>query len=1318
MLHSFISLIGVYGVSDHSREPHTGPQDTPWNYTGQLFSNSAAVTPFRLGTPTSEGKTSRPTTSSSEHTHRKAGVFLERPRPLHKIVPGNNADLSPFVPPIPMASLKATGAGASFSTDDFNHLLSRSRGFSIASRSTPMSAPAYTDDPRVVQSSDAGRGRTLTSGGNRSSTPTWSLPQPIARLASASSVVGTIASGVVNRGSRNASTSSTSMAAASGSGESPKLVEYLESIKNRTENGNKISPWLGPRPLDSRPVRLHLSRILGTGPFATSSAKATGGERLSSTTFNTIPSGTGANSALRSHLASTKINKTGGRYLQGATTHKPLFGFLLSGFNTSTFNQTNHQLGLVFGGLNITTCSGSATSTAHVVYEVVTSTILVNETITLGQNATTPLPVFMTPPPACQIITAPCEGVYCPSQPAYSPIYGPNPKQGKQPLPEPSFSSSTATSTLLVTKKTAAIVQQLSAVGNLFGPSTPIAPGVAAQPNSDGQQAAEQKSGSSSPEMSTESDDSSLSDPGLSNESPNESNPQKNPTNDNSPSASSNSQDSDSQKPPGGSREDQTGKNGDGTNSNGNGEAPLSHGDKPSDGHLSGNGDTSSNGANSDSGKSAGAISSNEKASNAGEASKDGGVSKNGGSSGNEGSIASNGAVSKPDKGSSSEIGREPEGENSADSQRAQYVPSIIMAGILPVSIVSDAVIVGSHTVKAGSLPTTVVASGQTIAIQSSRIVAQGKTIPIQAAVTPPPANSAMLGNVRIVLRPQDVKIGSKTYERGSSPTSVVYRGQTYSWDASHLFGAGATVAFPSADSSAPRITAGGQVFSVFPSQLKAPGRNILLPTVAKPSPFVYKGRTFSINPSQIIAPDTSITLPPVRKVTSFIYIDHTLSVDASNFMARLTTVPLSSGFGIVTYNGQVLTIKPSKIIGPSTTVALVAPDESAASPTAVTTGGLTFSIGPLAAVVGSTTYSFVPGKSPATIMTHDEAVLVGSNGVQFGNINVPIPTNTPSFSAITQGDLAFSIAPSEVVVGGHTETIHSDMIPITTVVHGHTMSIGPEGVGLPSTTIPLPTPKPSFSLATEGDVTFSVAHSEVVVKGKTFSVASNMAPVTTVIDGQNMTIGPKGIHIKGATINLPAIQTPISVTAAGLTFLVGATDAVVDGTRYAIGSGALLQTVVVGSQSMEIGSAGVILPSTTIAPEQTPVAVTAGGLTFSMDSTEAIINGTTYSIGIGASAKTLVRGSMTMVLGTDGVALPSTTIRPWSKVAQTSFPPAFSTSSASSTTTAPRPLTPIVTGKEIVDGKHAVGMSTRVSNFNTLLGLLLGVLIPGLRLI
>ena len=1265
------------------------------------------------------------TTLSSEQLLQTAGaVLLERPRPLkpfrplHKSVPRDQAIPSTnTLPSSSRATLPSIGVGCLSSTGRSVDAVGVTRRSLTASRNGSTSAPASTDGSRISRPSDTTAALVLASGRNKSLTSTWSPPSPIAP---AKPAIRTTSAGSAIGPSKNASASHDSIATASGTGESPWLVEFLNSIKNRTNGGTGLHPWLGPRPQDVRLVYVPLSGSR-TGSYATPGAliqkpplaTAIGSDRISSTKLNLAPLGTGESSALRNLLESTK-NRTESRKSERLKAHRPSDGLSPSGFDASAYNGSGYYLGATTGGPYPTKCSGRITSTAHVVYEMVTSTILVNETIMLGPNATTPLPEFITPPLACQTITAPCEGPDCPSStdlPVSSPIIGgPQPKEPlHQPMVFTPYTPSTTTSTLLVTKKSPAIVQQLSAVGNLFGPSTLTPQAVAAQPNSVGQQAAGQDSGSSNSDMSTQSDGSSESNSdGQSSET---STPEQNPTNDNGPSASSNSQNSHSQKPGAGPSGGHSTGSDDQTTSNGN----HLNGDASNNGGASSNGGISSSGSTNGGGGAS---------SNGGGTSDDRGASSNVGSSSNAGGalnaggVSSNGAASNIGEGSSDGVDPEPEVGSSADSHGAQYVPSIIMAGNLLVSIGSNAVFVGSHTVNAGSPPTTIVANGQTIAIQPSQIVAQGKSIPIQAAVTPPPATSATIGNVPVVLRPQDVAIGSETFEHGSSPTSVVYNGKTYSWDASHLVGAGSTVGFPSVDSSAPRVTAGGQVFSVFPSQLKASGRNIPLPNTAKASPFVYKGQTFSVNPSQLIAPDTSITLPPANKITPFVYIDHSLSVDASQFMARSTTIPLSSGSGTITYNGQVLTIKPSEIIGPSTTIALSAPDDSAASPTAVTTGGLTFSIGPSAAVVGSSTYSFVPGKAPATIMTHGEAVLVGSNGVQFGGVHVSIPTIAPSFSIITQGDLTFSVAPSEVVVGGHTNDIDSDMTPITTIVDGHTISIGPKGVGLASTTITLPTPKPSFSIATEGDLTLSVAPSEVVVKGTTYYIASNKAPITTTVDDQIMTIGPKGIHLEGITVNLPVIQTPLSVTADGLTFSVGATDAVINGTTYAIGSGAPNQTIVVGSQTIEIGSAGVMLPSTTIAPEQTPIAVVANGLTFSVDSTEAVINGTTYAIGSGAVAKTIAEGSITMILGTDGVALPSTTIRPWLNTAQTGFSSVLGISGASSTATATAtgPLTPIVTGKES-HIKHAAGISTRVPNSSVLLGLVSVILMLCLRL-
>lgn len=739
-----------------------------------------------------------------------------------------------------------------------------------------------------------------------------------------------------------------------------------------------------------------------------------------------------------------------------------------------------------------------------------------------------------------------------------------------------------------------------------------------------------------------------------------------------------------------------------------------------------------------------------------------------------------------------------------ASSEPVQYVPAAVNINNVPISIDRTAVIVGSETVNAGSPPTTIVADGQTIKVDQSQIVASGTTIPIETAVASQPASSTTLGNVPVVLRPHDVAIGSQTFSHGSSAAFAVYDGQTYSWDAKQLVGPdGSMASFPSA-TVAPRITAGGQVFSVLSSTLKAPGTDIAIPNASSASSFVYQNQSFSINPSQLVVPETSITVPPATmQQTPFVYNGETFSVDSSNLIAPSATLPLSSGSGTLRYGTEVLTIDKSQVAFPSTTIMLssMAQAGSLATPSLVTSEGVAFSLGPAAAVVASSTYSFLPGQAPATITDQGKAITLSPNGVQIGNVHVPVPTPSPNYSVVSQGNLTFSVAPSAVVfngqtndvqpgvapmttnvngqeisigsegvgiggtkvplpmttnpsgfavvtqdgitvslapsavvLNGQTNSIQPGMTPVLTEVNGQTVSIGPEGVQvasttiplpkaantagyevvtqggltfslapsavvydgqthsiqpgmapftstlqgqvvnigpqgleIASTTIPLPTPPPVYAVVSRGDLTFSVAPSEAVIRGSTFSIGPN-ATATLILDGQTVGVGPNQIQFPGSTVNLPSItskNTPAAVTADGLTFSVGPTEAVIGGTSYAIGSGAVAKTVMFGSKTIALGADGVILPSTTVPPAQGPIAITAGDLSFLADATEAIINGTAYAIGSDAIAKTIVYGSETIGLGTKGIVLSSTTIVPWGNATQNSHLSVLSASTA-----------------------------------------------------
>ena len=1056
------------------------------------------------------------------------------------------------------------------------------------------------------------------------------------------------------------------------------------------------------------------------------------------------------------HPSSTKINAS--TYASGSS-GGPVANRFMANSSASKISNTasSHE----------SSCSSTLTSNIWIVTTIITSTVELDQVMTLAANASIPSPLVISPPTACATTTF-----------------------WKKPLDhgpgDPD--KSTHSSTLLVTKKNPVIIRSPETVGPLFNvPTTTSQPSIAqpaenSQPDkipspgqgSNGGGGHDQESGSASGNGQPQAIDNGGYSPAQ--------------------SASSNAL------PPSIGKEDQTagsaelhqefpepassssngGQSNVAGNSPGNGQA--SHRDQSSEESrqtaatsqntgVSGqdmsegprNGDTSTNNGQ-DSGNvgqapgggqippavghmpGAGA-SAGETSNQEGQLSSTGGQSTSG-STGNQASEQSGtgsqkngaGSASLPNDGgapssSTSEggsapfINGSPEGSvEDGIGNSGNYVPTTATVDGVPILVANSAIAVGSHAINAGSPPTTVVENGQTFSVLPSQIVGPHTTIPIQAAITPPPTSSTTIGGVPVVLQPDNVIIGSQTFKHGSTAAFAVYNSQTYSWDAKQLVGPdGSMVAFPSSTPAIPRITAGGQIFSVYPSFLKASGSDINIPNTPLASPFVIKDQTFSVNPSQLIAPGSSITIPPAAQPTAFIYKSQTFSVDNSQFIAPTATIPITSGSGTVRYGTELITISRTQIICPDTTIAISgsAQGGSPMSLSAIATRGVTFSIGPSAAVVGSSTYSLLSGQIAETNTDLGQPITIDQGGVKFGTIDVPFPTTPPTYSIVAHNGVTFSLAPSNVVLNGKTQEIQPSMIPFVTAVNGQSISVGPQGIGFLSTKIPLPTSFTGYSIVTQGDLTFSIGSSDVVLDSRTQNIQPNMIPITTTVDGQTIKIGPQGVEIPGTIVPMPTSSTsyavvtegsltisvapsavvirgstfaigpdtpatmvvngqtlsvgpdviriagttvplptmtsqeaPARVTADGLTFSVGPSDAFIDGTAYAIGSGAIPKTITVGSERLIVGSKGVVLPSTTIAPEPTPSAVaTTDGVTISADATEAIINGTTYAIGSDAIAKTVTLGSETIGLGTKGIVLPSSTIAPWWNSSQTGLP-------------------------------------------------------------
>ncbi len=179
---------------------------------------------------------------------------------------------------------------------------------------------------------------------------------------------------------------------------------------------------------------------------------------------------------------------------------------------------------------------------------------------------------------------------------------------------------------------------------------------------------------------------------------------------------------------------------------------------------------------------------------------------------------------------------------------------------------------------------------------------------------------------------------------------------------------------------------------------------------------------------------------------------------------------------------------------------------------------------------------------------------------------------------------------------------------------------------------------------------------SSVVIGGQLVSVPPANSPKTVQANGNTFTIQNSQIIGPSATIPMAAVAGEkagsTTVAAGGLTFAVGATQAVVSGHTYAIGNGAPQETEVIGSKTVVFGSAGVEVPGQTLAPEKITAApsflvTSVGGISLSVDATEVVLGSSTYRIGQGASQTVVIYAGKTLTLGSQGVAMGSSTIPP-----------------------------------------------------------------------
>lgn len=221
--------------------------------------------------------------------------------------------------------------------------------------------------------------------------------------------------------------------------------------------------------------------------------------------------------------------------------------------------------------------------------------------------------------------------------------------------------------------------------------------------------------------------------------------------------------------------------------------------------------------------------------------------------------------------------------------------------------------------------------------------------------------------------------------------------------------------------------------------------------------------------------------------------------------------------------------------------------------------------------------------------------------------------------SFVTINGITFSVDKSQAIISGTTYSLGQTKPSSTLVIGSQTFILGPNG----------PSAKAALSSFTVDGLTFSMDESQAITSGTRYTLEHTQSSSTLVGDGRTIILDPHGIS---------AEATFSSFTADGPTFSMDESQAIISGTTYTLEHTQSSSTLISDGRTFILGPHGISVKAT-LSP------YTAKGLTFSMDATEAIISGTTFSIGPGASSTTVVLGNETVSIGPSGVGLASTTI-------------------------------------------------------------------------
>ncbi|KAL6795608.1 hypothetical protein J3E68DRAFT_353186 [Trichoderma sp. SZMC 28012] len=243
--------------------------------------------------------------------------------------------------------------------------------------------------------------------------------------------------------------------------------------------------------------------------------------------------------------------------------------------------------------------------------------------------------------------------------------------------------------------------------------------------------------------------------------------------------------------------------------------------------------------------------------------------------------------------------------------------------------------------------------------------------------------------------------------------------------------------------------------------------------------------------------------------------------------------------------------------------------------------------------VINDRTVSNLKPDQTTTVTIRDEVFTIFPTAVVGlgSTITKPAPQATPppapAATSGTLGGIPVIISGTQVVVDGTTMRIPRQ--ETTTSINGQRVVLGAGTVAVGRETLILPSPQPTHEIVTGGEMLTAIGTSLVVLHSTTITYGLDIAPNQTVINGETVLIGPRGVSLHGTTIGGPsanATATEYEIVGGITVGKVLPSLVVVNGATYAINEDGDLnnfETTVINNQTITIGPSGLVVSSQTL---------------------------------------------------------------------------------------------------------------------------------------